>query len=134
MTLALNGWFTCAAYSLDVEGCEPISKIDYGEFCPRSKYRRHGIATGRRRRIRGHSHFFEGRLQTFRMQSVDSLEIYVKQGAHHLLIVLLGIRVLPRINPDVACVTDAISIAIKSLGLPPLALAMFTENHFTESI
>ncbi|MFL1547415.1 hypothetical protein, partial [Pseudomonas sp. O39] len=28
MTLALNGWLTCAAYSLDVEGGEPISKVD----------------------------------------------------------------------------------------------------------
>lgn len=60
------------------------------------------------------------------------LPIDVKQGAIHS--VLLGIRVLARINPDPACVTDAIGIAIKSLGLPPLALAMFTQNHCTESI
>lgn len=78
--------------------------------------------------------FFEGRLQTFRMQSVDATEIDVKQGAHHLLSVLLGIRVLARINSDPAGVTDAIGIAIKSLGLPPMDLAMFTENHCMESI
>lgn len=78
--------------------------------------------------------FFEGRLQAFHLQSADFVEIDVKQGAHHLLSVLLGIRVLSRINPDPVCVIDAIGIAIKSLGLPPLALAMFTENHCTESI
>jgi TetR/AcrR family transcriptional repressor of nem operon len=64
--------------------------------------------------------FFEGRLRTFRVQSVDSVGIDVKQGAHHLLSVLLGVRVLARINPDPACVTDAIGIALNSLGLPPL--------------
>jgi TetR/AcrR family transcriptional repressor of nem operon len=52
----------------------------------------------------------------------------------HMLSVLLGIRVLARINPDPARVTDAIGMAIQSLGLPPLALAMFTENHCTESM
>ena len=57
------------------------------------------------------------------------LPIDVKLAAHHLLSVLPGIRVLTRINPDPACITDAIGIAIKSLGLPPLAFAMFTENH-----
>ena len=62
------------------------------------------------------------------------LPIDVKQVAHHLLSVLLGIRVLTRINPDPACITDAIGIAIKSLGLPPMDLAMFTENHCTESL
>lgn len=66
--------------------------------------------------------FFESRLHAFSLQRAVATGIDAKQGAHHLLSVLLGIRVLARINPDPACVTDAIGIALTSLGLPPLAL------------
>lgn len=66
--------------------------------------------------------FFESRLLVFRVQRDGFLAIDAKQGAHHLLSVLLGVRVLARMNPDPACVTDAIEIALNSLGLPPLAL------------
>ncbi|OYQ23260.1 TetR family transcriptional regulator [Pseudomonas mandelii] len=65
--------------------------------------------------------FFESRLRAFSLQRAVATGIDAKQGAHHLLSVLLGIRVLARINPDPACVTDAIGIALTSLGLPPLA-------------
>lgn len=66
--------------------------------------------------------FFENRLHAFGMQRGGAVEIDAKQGAHHLLSVLLGVRVLARINPDPACVTDAIEIALNSLGLSSLAL------------
>lgn len=66
--------------------------------------------------------FFEGRLVAFTTQRVVAGEVNATEGANLLLSVLLGVRVLAPINPDPACVTDAIGIALKSLGLPPLAL------------
>lgn len=65
--------------------------------------------------------FFEGRLVAFTQRDVAG-EVDATEGANLLLSVLLGVRVLARINPDPACVTDAIGIALKCLGLPPLAL------------
>jgi len=64
--------------------------------------------------------FFEDRLQAFSLQQDGAAGIGAKQGASHLVSVLLGVRVLARINLDPACVTDAIGIALHSLGLPPL--------------
>ncbi|WP_256672421.1 TetR family transcriptional regulator C-terminal domain-containing protein [Pseudomonas sp. ANT_J12] len=66
--------------------------------------------------------FFESRLRAFSLQGEAATGIGAKQGAHHLLSILFGIRVLARINPDPECVTDAIGIALNSLGLAPLAL------------
>jgi TetR/AcrR family transcriptional repressor of nem operon len=64
--------------------------------------------------------FFRDRLRAFSMQPNGLVGIDAGQGANHLLSVLLGVRVLARVNPDPACVTDAIDIALNSLGLPPL--------------
>lgn len=65
--------------------------------------------------------FFEGRLAAFSTQRDIPEGIDSQVGANHLLSVLLGVRVLARINPDPRCITDAIGIALNSLGLPPLA-------------
>lgn len=65
--------------------------------------------------------FFEGRLAAFSTQRDTPEGIDSQVGANHLLSVLLGVRVLARINPDPRCITDAIGIALNSLGLPPLA-------------
>lgn len=64
--------------------------------------------------------FFRDRLHAFSKQPEGAVGIDACQGAHHLLSVLLGVRVLARVNPDPACVTEAIEIALNSLGLPPL--------------
>lgn len=64
--------------------------------------------------------FFRGRLCAFSLQRDNGVDIDANQGANHLLSVLLGVRVLARINPDPACVTEAIDIALNGLGLPPL--------------
>ena len=77
--------------------------------------------------------FFESRLQAFSLQGDGLREIDAKQGAHHLLSLLLGVRVLARLNPDPACVTDAVDLALNSLGLTPLALATLTKSPCTES-
>ncbi|WP_353231263.1 TetR/AcrR family transcriptional regulator [Pseudomonas helleri] len=77
--------------------------------------------------------FFESRLQVFSLQGDSVREIDAKQGAHHLLSLLLGVRVLARLNPDTACVTDAVDLALNSLGLMPLALATLTKSPCTES-
>lgn len=77
--------------------------------------------------------FFESRLQVFSLQGDSVREIDAKQGAHHLLSLLLGVRVLARLNPDPACVTDAVDLALNSLGLMPLALATLTKSPCTES-
>jgi TetR/AcrR family transcriptional repressor of nem operon len=64
--------------------------------------------------------FFRGRLHAFSLQRDGAARIDASPGANHLLSVLLGVRVLARVNPDPACVTEAIDIALNSLGLPPL--------------
>ncbi|MDD1000032.1 TetR/AcrR family transcriptional regulator [Pseudomonas sp. TNT2022 ID1044] len=70
--------------------------------------------------IRG---FFRDRLHAFHQQNEGAAKVDATQGANHLLSVLLGIRVLARLNPDPACVTDAVGIALNTLGLPPLVLS-----------
>ena len=70
--------------------------------------------------IRG---FFRDRLQAYSTQRDGGLGIDTSQGANHLLSVLLGIRVLARVNPDPAYLTDAIGTALNCLGLPPLGLS-----------
>jgi len=64
--------------------------------------------------------FFRDRLHAFSDQADCAAGIDATKGANHLLSVLLGVRVLARVNPDPACVTDAIDVALNSLGLPPL--------------
>lgn len=64
--------------------------------------------------------FFRGRLDAFSKQCNGAVGINASRGANHLLSVLLGVRVLARVNPDPACVTEAIDMALSSLGLPPL--------------
>ncbi|MGZ7460137.1 TetR/AcrR family transcriptional regulator [Pseudomonas sp. Ma2-10] len=64
--------------------------------------------------------FFEDRLHALSLQQDGAVGIDAKQGASHLVSVLLGVRVLARVNLAPACVTDAIGIALNSLGLPPL--------------
>ncbi|WP_027921797.1 TetR/AcrR family transcriptional regulator [Pseudomonas sp. URMO17WK12:I12] len=64
--------------------------------------------------------FFRERLNAFSKQSSGAVGTDGCQGANHLLSVLLGVRVLARVSPDPACVTEAIEIALNSLGLPPL--------------
>lgn len=73
--------------------------------------------------IRG---FFRDRLHAFHQQIDGAATVDATQGANHLLSVLLGIRVLARLNPDPSCVTDAVGIALNSLGLPPL---VFSDIH-----
>lgn len=67
--------------------------------------------------IRG---FFIGRLRAYNSQRDVEVGIDATQGANHLLSVLLGIRVLARVNPLPSCLTDAVGMALNSLGLPPL--------------
>ena len=67
--------------------------------------------------IRG---FFKGRLQAYKTLDGMAVGIEASQGANHLLSVLLGIRVMARVNPDPACLTEAIGTALSNLGLPPL--------------
>lgn len=65
--------------------------------------------------------FFRDRLHVFSEQLGREASIDACQGSNHLLCVLLGVRVLARVSPDPSCVTEAIEIALNSLGLPPLA-------------
>lgn len=65
--------------------------------------------------------FFRDRLHAFNEQLGGEASIDARQGSNHLLSVLLGVRVLARVSPDPSCVTEAIEIALNSLGLPPLA-------------
>lgn len=51
---------------------------------------------------------------------------YCTAPGNHFFSALLGVRVLARINPELACVTDAIGTALKSLGLAPMVLR---DNH-----
>lgn len=48
------------------------------------------------------------------------MDINASRGANHLLSVLLGVRVLARVNPDPAYVTEAIDMALNSLRLASL--------------
>lgn len=64
--------------------------------------------------------FFRDRLNAFSKQSSGAVGIDSCQGASHLLSLLLGVRVLARVSPDLTCVTEAIEFALNSLGLPPL--------------
>ena len=65
--------------------------------------------------------FFQDRLAAFHDQQGGVPAVDVRRGANHLLSVLLGIRVLARVNPEPEDLTQAIDVALNSLGLPPLA-------------